>query len=52
MLVAIGVAAVLMLCLINRRDHARLGRDERMGLDYYAHKAHSEGAFPFDYLSR
>ena len=52
MIIAIGIAAVLTLRLINRRAHARLGRDERMGLNYYAHKAHCEVSFPFDYLSR
>ena len=52
MMVAIGIGAVVVVYLANRRAHSRLNRAERMGLATYEHKARCEGAFPFDYLSR
>jgi hypothetical protein len=52
MMVAIGIGAAVVLYLANRHAHQRLNRAERLGLNWYAHKADCEGAFPFDYLSR
>ncbi len=54
MVIAIGVVAgvILCLCLSSRRASPRMGRAERIGLDSYERKARSEGAFPFDYLTR
>jgi hypothetical protein len=50
LLMTLSVVAILGLWL-NERPR-RMNRDERMGLDRYEHKARSEGAFPFDYLTR
>ena len=54
MVIAIGLAAavILSLCLSRRRASPRMDRAERIGLDSYERKARSEGAFPFDYLTR
>lgn len=52
MIIAIGLLAGLLLHLSNRRSHWRVNRADRLGLAVYAHKAQSEQAFPFDYLSR
>jgi len=56
MVIAIGLAAAvilcLSLCLSRRRASPRMDRAERIGLDSYERKARSEGAFPFDYLTR
>ena len=52
MLIAIAVVTAVILCLSVRRASPRLGREERIGLDSYERKARSEGAFPFDYLTR
>ena len=50
LMMTVGVMAALGLWLSERPR--RMNRDERMGLDRYEHKARSEGAFPFDYLTR
>jgi hypothetical protein len=52
MVIAIAVVAAVVLCLSGRRASARIGRAEGIGLDSYERKARSEGAFPFDYLTR
>ena len=52
MVIAIVAVAAVILCLSSRRASPRLGHDEKMGLDSYERKARSEGAFPFDYLTR
>jgi hypothetical protein len=52
MLIAIAVVTAIILCLSGRRASPRLGRTEKRGLDSYERKARSEGAFPFDYLTR
>ena len=56
MLIAIGVVAAVILCLSlwlgGRRASPRMDRAEKIGLDSYERKARSEGAFPFDYLTR
>ena len=52
MVIAIGLAAAVILCLSRRRASPRMDRAERIGLDSYERKARSEGAFPFDYLTR
>jgi len=52
MMIAIGLLALVMLQLSNRRSHSRINRSDKLWLDLYEHKARCEGAFPFDYLSR
>jgi hypothetical protein len=52
LLMTVSAVAVLGLWLTHRDRPRRMNRDERMGLDRYEHKARSEGAFPFDYLTR
>jgi hypothetical protein len=52
MMIAIGLLALVLLQLSNRRSHSRIDRSDKLWLDLYEHKARCEGAFPFDYLSR
>ncbi|MBZ5595656.1 MAG: hypothetical protein LAP39_25740 [Acidobacteriia bacterium] len=52
MMIAIGLLALVLLPLSNRRSQWRMNRSDRLWLNLYEHKARCEGAFPFDYLSR
>jgi hypothetical protein len=47
MVIAIGIVAVFAVYLSNKNALRRMCRLEKRGLAVYAHKARSEGAFPF-----
>jgi len=51
-MIAIGLLAVVLVCLAGRFSRLRTGRGERLDLASYEDKARSDAAFPFDYLTR
>jgi hypothetical protein len=51
-MIVVGIAAVLAVCLVNRRAGRRNNRRDTMGLNSYGHRARCEDSYPFDYLSR
>jgi hypothetical protein len=52
MMIVVGIAAVLAVCLANRSAARRNNRPDPMGLRSYRQRAQVEESFPFDYLSR
>jgi hypothetical protein len=52
MMIVVGIAAVVVVCLLNRSATRRNNRPDTMGLRSYGHRAQCEESFPFDYLSR
>lgn len=52
MIIAIVILISLALCLAYWGRSQHMDRVEKIGLELYEHTARSEGAFPFDYLSR
>jgi hypothetical protein len=52
MMIVVGIAAVVAVCLVNRSAARRNNRQDTLGLRSYGHRAQCEESFPFDYLSR
>jgi len=52
MMIVVGIAAVVVVCLLNRSAERRQNRPDTMGLRSYRHRVQCEESFPFDYLSR
>jgi hypothetical protein len=52
MMIVLGIAAVVAVCLANKSAAPRNSRPDTMGLRSYRQRAQAEESFPFDYLSR
>ena len=52
MMILVGIAAVVVVCLANRSATRRNSRPDPLGLRSYRQRAQVEESFPFDYLSR
>jgi len=51
-MIAVGLLAVVLVCLAGRFSRLRRGRGESLDLRPYEDNARSDAAFPFDYLTR
>ena len=51
MMIAVGLLAVVLVCLAGRFSRLRANRGDKE-LASYEDKARSDAAFPFDYLTR
>jgi hypothetical protein len=51
MMILVGIAAVMAVCLVNRSSQ-RANRADKTDLHGYEHRARCEEILPLDYLSR
>ena len=52
MMILVGIAAVVAVCLVNHSSSRRANRAEKIDLYGYEHRARCEEILPLDYLSR
>jgi hypothetical protein len=52
MMILVGIAAVVAVCVVNKNGPRRANRVEKIDLHGYEHRARCDEILPLDYLSR